>query len=294
MSHSLSIFQSDRQSSVIALEVGGVQQSIQYTPYGHANFPGSSRAVGYAGQLREKDFGWYMLGNGHRIYNPKLMRFYSPDHLSPFDRGGINPYAYVGNDPMNFTDPSGLGPSGAGPAVATMVAGVTLGYSFLAMPHAALKLLKSIDVGSPKARTVLGYTLKMTGEVIAGAMAATELALLHRAMDPSYADVDDSGSVLGRVIAGVTGKMMSAVGEGLLLGDTVIERYNSRRQNLDVEAVTQQDANQRLLNEDPNRPQTISSNLLTEAESLEVVVEMSVRNSNGTMKRSHSVRSDNR
>ncbi|MNI63190.1 hypothetical protein D3C73_1185430 [compost metagenome] len=35
------------------------------------------------------------------------MRFISPDNLSPFAQGGLNPYAYCEGDPVNFSDPSG-------------------------------------------------------------------------------------------------------------------------------------------------------------------------------------------
>lgn len=35
------------------------------------------------------------------------MRFLSSDSLSPFERGGINAYAYCGGDPINRTDESG-------------------------------------------------------------------------------------------------------------------------------------------------------------------------------------------
>lgn len=50
---------------------------------------------------------WQFLGNGHRVYNPVLMRFHSPDSLSPFGRGGRNAYAYCAGDPINHADPSG-------------------------------------------------------------------------------------------------------------------------------------------------------------------------------------------
>ena len=40
-----------------------------------------------------------------RMYDPEKGRFLQTDWLGYVD--GMNPYAYVGNDPINFTDPSG-------------------------------------------------------------------------------------------------------------------------------------------------------------------------------------------
>jgi RHS repeat-associated protein len=67
--------------------------------------PASSR-TGFNGQLHESATHWQMLGNGYRVYSPVLMRFFSPDSLSPFDEGGLNAYAYAG-DPINHADLSG-------------------------------------------------------------------------------------------------------------------------------------------------------------------------------------------
>lgn len=61
----------------------------------------------YRGERRDAVSGVYHLGNGYRGYSPTLMRFTSPDSLSPFGGGGINPYAYCVGDPINRTDPSG-------------------------------------------------------------------------------------------------------------------------------------------------------------------------------------------
>jgi RHS repeat-associated protein len=41
-----------------------------------------------------------------RVHEPELGRFLQPDPIGV--EGGINLYAYVGNDPVNFTDPLGL------------------------------------------------------------------------------------------------------------------------------------------------------------------------------------------
>lgn len=63
--------------------------------------------LGYSGQYRDPVIAAYPLGNGYRIYLPGLMRFNAPDNLSPFGLGGVNPYAYCLDDPINRSDPSG-------------------------------------------------------------------------------------------------------------------------------------------------------------------------------------------
>ncbi len=82
-----------------------------YSPYGHGHTGiGSTVALGFNGQFFHAAPGCYALGNGLRFYNPRLMRFVSPDTLSPFLKGGINAYAYCLNDPVNAQDPSGRWP----------------------------------------------------------------------------------------------------------------------------------------------------------------------------------------
>lgn len=81
---------------------------LAYTPYGwQSNLRPAATRLGFNGELKEQPAGWYHLGNGHRVYNPRLIRFHSPDRLSPFAKGGLNAYAYCEGDPMNFVDPTG-------------------------------------------------------------------------------------------------------------------------------------------------------------------------------------------
>ncbi|MCQ9425345.1 RHS repeat-associated core domain-containing protein [Pseudomonas sp. LJDD11] len=62
---------------------------------------------GFNGELPDPLTGHYLLGHGYRADNPVLMRFNSPDSLSPFAEGGINAYAYCRGDPVNRCDPTG-------------------------------------------------------------------------------------------------------------------------------------------------------------------------------------------
>ncbi|AXP01968.1 hypothetical protein DZG01_02830 [Pseudomonas fluorescens] len=85
-------------------------RGIAYSPYGHrvAGSPVNSH-LGYNGERRETQSGWYLLGNGYRVFNPFLMRFHSPDNQSPFGKGGLNAYMYCVGDPINNVDPTGHG-----------------------------------------------------------------------------------------------------------------------------------------------------------------------------------------
>ncbi|MCU1723080.1 RHS repeat-associated core domain-containing protein, partial [Pseudomonas sp. 5P_5.1_Bac1] len=86
------------------------QQALRetaYGAYGERGNDGMKTLLGFNGEVRDSQSGWYLLGKGYRAYNPELRCFHSPDSLSPFGAGGINPYMYCGGDPVNFRDPTG-------------------------------------------------------------------------------------------------------------------------------------------------------------------------------------------
>ncbi|PBQ08143.1 RHS repeat-associated core domain-containing protein, partial [Pseudomonas syringae] len=97
----------DQQQSVTAAQ--GLE--FAYTPYGHRHPSGPASLPGFTGQRVDPVTGHYLLGNGYRAFNPVLMRFNSPDSLSPFGEGGVNAYGYCEGDPVNRVDPSGHWPT---------------------------------------------------------------------------------------------------------------------------------------------------------------------------------------
>ncbi|NAT15457.1 hypothetical protein CU666_02635 [Pseudomonas syringae pv. actinidifoliorum] len=98
----------DQQRSVLQLVGKAGTEPIAYSPYGHHPAEsGLTSLLGFNGERRDPVTGHYLLGNGYRAYNPVLMRFNSPDSLSPFGEGGLNAYGYVGGDPVGFVDETG-------------------------------------------------------------------------------------------------------------------------------------------------------------------------------------------
>ncbi|WP_347881678.1 RHS repeat-associated core domain-containing protein [Pseudomonas sichuanensis] len=97
----------DTNGSPLAQHASTQFRAFAYTAYGYdspdTNVP---RLLGFNAQLRALP-GIYLLGDGYRCFNTMLMRFTSPDSLSPFEAGGFNAYLYCAGDPVNHTDPSG-------------------------------------------------------------------------------------------------------------------------------------------------------------------------------------------
>jgi RHS repeat-associated protein len=99
----------DALGSTLALvdASGNVQTAYTYDPFGATTVSGQASANEFQYTGREDD------GNGiyyyrARYYSPLLGRFISEDPAG-FD-GGLNVYAYAGNSPVSYYDPSGLDP----------------------------------------------------------------------------------------------------------------------------------------------------------------------------------------
>lgn len=104
----ITLLATDLQGSILNALDANRSHSIAYTPYGH-HLPtnGLLSLLGFNGERPDPMTGHYHLGHGYRQFNPVLMRFNSPDSLSPFGKGGLNAYAYCSGQPVQRVDPTG-------------------------------------------------------------------------------------------------------------------------------------------------------------------------------------------
>ena len=108
----------DHQGSIVGLSnaSGAVTAINRYDEYG-IPAPSNTGRFQYTGQIWLPELGMYHYKA--RVYSPTLGRFLQTDPIG-YD-GGISLYAYVGNDPLNHTDPTG---TCAGPLIVPCVIAV--------------------------------------------------------------------------------------------------------------------------------------------------------------------------
>jgi RHS repeat-associated protein len=95
----------DHLGSAVRLtdETGQPVQSIAYDPYGRTVYIAGIKGFAYRFTDQEYDAGSALYYYDALYYDPLLGRFIQADTVLD----GLNRYAYCGNNPVMYTDPSG-------------------------------------------------------------------------------------------------------------------------------------------------------------------------------------------
>lgn len=145
----------DGLGSTIALgdNTGTLQTQYTYEPFGYATTAGQANTNSYKFTGREDDNSGLVYYRA-RYYNPRLQRFIAEDPLEFFG-GDTNLYAYTGNRPTNFTDPSGNNPIGF--AAGAFMGGLSAATGAAAQGGTTGQVIVSATIGAI-AGGALGFT----------------------------------------------------------------------------------------------------------------------------------------
>ena len=109
------VYRKNLQGDIVAIldECGCTRGTYEYDAWGKIIWQGGSELLTinpfrYRGYYYDTETGLYYLNS--RYYDPETGRFISPDglkYLEPETCNGLNLYAYCGNNPVMFVDPTG-------------------------------------------------------------------------------------------------------------------------------------------------------------------------------------------
>jgi len=184
-------FAQDFPGNVIGLfnTAGNLIWQYRYSAFG-ADLPGFPRGavpventLRFAGRQLDTETGLYYVRA--RYFDPRLARFISEDAAGL--QGGMNPYVYAGNNPANYTDPSGQFIFAIIGFIAIAGAEVAAGATVIAAVVTAATVMGAVALGSAVAAGVeslvtgkpfweaFDRNIDIAGAYLAGSVALTLL-----------------------------------------------------------------------------------------------------------------------
>lgn len=220
-------FHTDGLGSITAVtdEKGAVVKRFAFDAWGKRLNPATGAALGgadvaglrrgYTDHEQLDDLGLVHM-NG-RVYDPVLGRFLSAD---PFvdgvaDAQGFNRYSYVGNNPMNATDPSGFFKLKDALKIVAIVAAtiVTAGAAlYAAAVWAGVNVGVAITTFGSALSALAGGGLSFAGAVVAGAGAGFGSGFAGSLLNGgSIGDAFKAGAI-GAVVGGISAGIAHGIG----------------------------------------------------------------------------------
>ncbi len=205
----LELFRNRLGSVILAVSVstGAVAAEYDYDSFGQRTLVQGTEEVRYGFTSREHDALTGLIHYRARAYDPLTGRFLQRDPIG-FASGDLNLYAYVENDPYNFTDPSGLSALSSFTNVARQSAQATRS-AVGTIGGGVLNLARNIANGLSSSRTVA--TVAAVDRAVSCGSAVANAATGNY----GGAAADGAGCVAGGVIDRVIGDAINGVRTGV-------------------------------------------------------------------------------
>jgi RHS repeat-associated protein len=190
----------DHQGSIAATanSAGTSTATYSYGPYGEPNAISGIR-FRYTGQYFLQEIGLYYYKA--RFYSPALGRFLQTDPVGY--QSDLNLYAYVGNDPVNLTDPTGtIGFNFATAGIGAVIGGVSAGITAYGNGANLSDIAVATDIGIVSGATS-GFAVGPIATIVTSGIAggagnlATQKATSDKSIDPGAVAVATLTSTTG-------------------------------------------------------------------------------------------------
>ena len=222
-------YRKNLQGDILAIYdcCGNMLGEYKYDAWGNILSQGGSELLTinpfrYRGYYYDTETGLYYLNS--RYYDPETGRFISPDslnYLKPDSNNGLNLYAYCGNNPVMFCDPTGhewhdvLAWIGVG-LFAAAITIVTLGVAGIAISGIAGGIIMGAAIGTLALGTA-GAALGAAGGIIYDAIKGNPFGTsIWAGTKAGFGIGAIAGAVIGGTIGGLAGLSLSGANNLML------------------------------------------------------------------------------
>jgi RHS repeat-associated protein len=203
--------------SAVADGSGALFSKTFYHPWGVTRYSQGTNPTDYAytGQMKEGEIYFY----NTRYYDPQLGRFMQADTIVPPTQGtqGFDRFAYINNNPVNGTDPSGHCIDGISTAFCVVVGAMVIGAIGGYVAQVAQNMSAGMSFGDALVTDISATPILQGAAITGGAALGISAGTIVTVGQGVCADGDctNEGSAVGKAVSDAYGSLSHAAEYGI-------------------------------------------------------------------------------